>query len=119
MKIRFHDVPDDIETMRIVKDREIRWNKLVNDYRENYNPWSMEQIGEVLHDIQEFAALDFPEQKIITVDQVRIALDNITRVALSLFEKLTIQRDNDPRHYITSKLCTALIFLEPKNEKQE
>lgn len=109
--LRHHDVSDDPSLNRRMAEREDNWRNLRKRFLESLEPWSIEEIREVLGDIQEFVALDFPKKRPMTVEQLRVALDNVSRVALAFLTGL-----KDPREYATTKLCCALDALAPESE---
>lgn len=113
--MKYHDVSDDINQMQIQKERETYWANIIiklesNDFTDSL---TNEELSRVLHQIQEYVLLDFPEKKVITQGQLRLALDSMTRVAIALQRE---DRDSN-RNYISKKLYVALKNLEPQHDK--
>lgn len=108
----YHDsLINDSELAQIIKKKELKWATLKEQYKETSSSWEMQDIGEVLHSIQEYVFLDFPKNKEITNEQLRLALDNMTRVAINLFE---CGNSEVTREYLTGKLFLVLKYLEPE-----
>ncbi len=110
MVLRHHNVSDNLLVTRERIEREDTWRNLRKRYLEDCQPWTLEEIQEVLMGIQVFAAFDCPENKPISTKTLLTALDNVARVALSLLN------DSCRRDYATTKLFLALNALAPEKE---
>ncbi|HEY3423886.1 MAG TPA: hypothetical protein VGL27_03750 [Negativicutes bacterium] len=102
----FHDSTDEEMLRKIIKEKKTTWLALMDKSLNNKN-WSEEEIRYVLRSVQDFISGDFPEKRLISAESLRQALDNMTRVALSLSNKSGIDRQ-----YITRKLCQVLSNLK-------
>lgn len=103
----FHDSTDNEMFRKIFQEKETMWLELMDKALDNKS-WSEKEIRDVLHSIQEFVWGDFPEKRVINPEALRYALDNMTRVALSLSNG----QKNIDRHYITHKLYQVLRNLK-------
>ncbi len=113
----FHDDnTNDLQVKELRQKKEENWLAFINSHEENLEKLTKRELIHLLHEFQEYVALDFPETKSISQKSMLNILDYVCRVAISLAEDVEENSFHDS--YVSENLYCSITKLKREFENQ-